>query len=150
MSGGPGKSAEHLRILVTDRSWDEVTEPSCAKEGKHKGKNVMFAFPAFMGFFLPLGFELVPFAAYPIVLPLSVGVGVWPKGPWSPSNMIFKTKTKRVPAHGCLVQIAPEANPYLGPFALKFGSRFKDGFISRLMVWVRFQAVAIRRAQGCS
>lgn len=36
----------------------------------------MFAFPAFMGFFLPLGFELVPFAAYPIVLPLSVGVGV--------------------------------------------------------------------------
>lgn len=67
MSGGPGKSAEHLRILVTDRSWDEVTGPSCAKEGKRKGENVMFAFPAFMGFFLPgaspLGFELVPFAS---------------------------------------------------------------------------------------
>lgn len=64
MSRGPGTSVEHLRILVTDSSWDEVTGPSCAKEREGEGKNFVFTVPAFVGFFLPgaspWGFELAP------------------------------------------------------------------------------------------
>lgn len=106
MSGGPGTSPQHLRILVTDPSGAEVIRPSCAKEGLGEGR-CHVCHPSPPPFFCqepsPRGIELVP-PHFSImvqwVLPiLLLGApecrsGCVAQGPWSPSKMIFKAETR--------------------------------------------------------